>query len=224
MFVRKFDINTSGRDFAVGDIHGQFTALEQDLAAVGFDPRRDRLFSVGDLVDRGPESERALEWLDYPWFHAVMGNHEDFVCRHEAIGRVLHVLNGGEWFWRLEEADRQRYVQRFRKLPLALEVAAGNGRVGIVHAECPVSHWDDLPAVMEDEGAREYLLSSRRRVELADSSWVNGITAVVVGHNVVGRQPLQLGNVVHIDTGGWTRGGGFTLLDLDSLVKQFDKR
>jgi serine/threonine protein phosphatase 1 len=60
----------------VGDIHGHFQRLQQCLEAVGFDPAVDRLFSVGDLVDRGPHSEAALDWLAQPWFHAVQGNHE----------------------------------------------------------------------------------------------------------------------------------------------------
>ena len=52
----RFAQNTVGRDFAVGDIHGCFTELQRGLEAIGFDPSTDRLFSVGDLVDRGPES------------------------------------------------------------------------------------------------------------------------------------------------------------------------
>ena len=52
--------NALGRDFAVGDVHGCFTRLQQGLDQLGFDPTRDRLFSVGDLVDRGPECESVL--------------------------------------------------------------------------------------------------------------------------------------------------------------------
>ena len=63
--------NEQGRDFAVGDVHGCFTRLQDSLGRMGFDASRDRLFSVGDLVDRGPESEAALEWLAQPWFFAV---------------------------------------------------------------------------------------------------------------------------------------------------------
>ena len=38
--------NRLGRDFVIGDVHGCFRTLEQCLAAVRFDPERDRLFSV----------------------------------------------------------------------------------------------------------------------------------------------------------------------------------
>lgn len=76
MSVAHFSQNTLGRDIAVGDIHGCFSKLKTSLKRIRFDPSKDRLFSVGDLVDRGPESHHVLEWLDLSWFHAICGNHE----------------------------------------------------------------------------------------------------------------------------------------------------
>ena len=52
--------NPAGRDLAAGDVHGHFDTLEQALEQIAFDPVSDRLFSVGDLVDRGPRLEAAL--------------------------------------------------------------------------------------------------------------------------------------------------------------------
>ena len=51
--------NRMGRDFVVGDVHGCFRTLERCLRQVRFDRDRDRLFSVGDLVSRGPHSLEA---------------------------------------------------------------------------------------------------------------------------------------------------------------------
>lgn len=56
--VLRLPENTRGRDFVVGDIHGAFDKVEAAMAKVGFDVERDRLLSVGDLVDRGAESAR----------------------------------------------------------------------------------------------------------------------------------------------------------------------
>lgn len=75
--VLRMGRNRSGRDFVCGDIHGCFGALNSALCAHDFQPDRDRLFSVGDLVDRGPDSPSAFSWLDKPWFFAVRGNHEE---------------------------------------------------------------------------------------------------------------------------------------------------
>jgi len=49
-----FGENREGRDFVVGDIHGMFGHLRMLLKQVSFDAEVDRLFSVGDLVDRCP--------------------------------------------------------------------------------------------------------------------------------------------------------------------------
>ena len=66
-----------GRDLVIGDLHGHFDTLEHALAALAFDTARDRLFSVGDLIDRGPRSRDAIEWLTAGRFAgAVRGNHE----------------------------------------------------------------------------------------------------------------------------------------------------
>ena len=62
--------NRTGRDFVVGDVHGCFRTLEQALGQVGFDRERDRLFSVGDLVNRGA-NRRSFLWR---WFRVRYTN------------------------------------------------------------------------------------------------------------------------------------------------------
>lgn len=77
----KYEKNLIGKDYVVGDIHGSFSALEKLLFKIGFDKKKDRLFSVGDLVDRGNESYKSLEYLSYPWFYAISGNHEQIIIK-----------------------------------------------------------------------------------------------------------------------------------------------
>ncbi|MCW8994392.1 MAG: protein phosphatase, partial [Psychromonas sp.] len=48
--------NDQGRDFFVGDIHGKYGLLMLALSNVNFNANVDRLFSVGDLIDRGEAS------------------------------------------------------------------------------------------------------------------------------------------------------------------------
>ena len=61
---QKVKANETGRDFVVGDVHGMFDSVETALAKVDFHPERDRLFSVGDLIDRGPQSKDVVRFLD----------------------------------------------------------------------------------------------------------------------------------------------------------------
>ncbi len=220
--------NAVGRDLIVGDVHGCFTKLRAALDAVGFDPAADRLFSVGDLVDRGGESAEALEWLGQPWFFAVCGNHESMAVEFSA-GRIdagIYAANGGAWLIGMTPAERQPFVDAFAALPLALELETADGLVGIVHADCPTDDWVMLVYGLCDAGeeVREMVESAvlwnRGRVEAEISVPVRNIRAVVVGHTPVRAAPRVLGNVHFIDSGAWlpSLGADFVLLDAATLL------
>uniref|UniRef100_UPI003342B519 metallophosphoesterase n=1 Tax=Castellaniella defragrans TaxID=75697 RepID=UPI003342B519 len=219
--IQRFERNKVGRDFAVGDIHGHFTRLNAALDAVGFDPAKgDRLFSVGDLVDRGPECEKAIDWLAEPWFHAVRGNHEDIAIRYakgNPVDRAIYSRNGGDWFMALRSLTQKRFGAAFDDLPYAIEVETEGGIVGIVHANVPTSDWQFLgEELLFNRYARDRVMWDRGRIEAGDESEVVNIRAVVVGHTPL-KHVIQLGNVIHIDTGGWHLEGHFTLLNLSTL-------
>lgn len=228
--IRRFERNTVGRDLIVGDIHGHFTRLQAALDAVGFEPARDRLFSVGDLVDRGPECDAALEWLAKPWFYAVRGNHEDMAIRwpNGNMDRSNYVGNGGGWNVSNPPDVSREFAEAFAALPVAMEIDTPAGLVGIVHADCPFDSWPDFVASLEDpdlpnrmrKAVIEAALWSRERINAMARDEVVGVRAVVVGHTPVQRM-TSLGNVIYIDTGGWFpehRGDGrFTILDASTL-------
>lgn len=64
--------------YAIGDIQGCARTLERLLARIDFSPGRDRLWLVGDLVNRGPESLAVLRWAEAFSEHlvCVLGNHD----------------------------------------------------------------------------------------------------------------------------------------------------
>ncbi|MEZ5966235.1 MAG: metallophosphoesterase [Planctomycetota bacterium] len=66
----------SGRRIFVGDIQGCREPLARLLAAVAFDPAVDTLFPVGDLVNKGPDSEGTLRLLRDVDARPVLGNHD----------------------------------------------------------------------------------------------------------------------------------------------------
>jgi serine/threonine protein phosphatase 1 len=220
--IKRFAANTAGRDFAVGDIHGHFTRIQAALEGIGFDPAVDRLFSVGDLVDRGPESRDALDWLAKPWFHAVCGNHDDYVIHFDTCDVDSWICNGGSWFTGLSPFEQIAFAVQFAELPIAIEIDTPGGLVGIVHADCPVPSWDQLRSELEspENNTRLQLVLhscmwSRTRIQDGDTGGVEGLRALVVGHTPL-RFAAVLGNVYHIDTAGWLD-GYFTLLDLATL-------
>jgi len=64
--------------YVVGDLQGCAQAFDQLLEKIEFDPRRDELWLVGDLVNRGPDSLRALRRVIALGDRAktVLGNHD----------------------------------------------------------------------------------------------------------------------------------------------------
>lgn len=81
--------------YAVGDLQGCLQALQCLLKQVAFDPTRDRLWLVGDLVNRGPQSLETLRFLYNirESLMCVLGNHD------------LHLLAAGQNIERLKKAD-----------------------------------------------------------------------------------------------------------------------
>ncbi len=230
-----FPENLSGRDFVVGDIHGCFDKLEQLLWAIKFDRRKDRLFSVGDLVNKGRYSTDVLLWLNEPWFFPVMGNHEQIICSanyddHNDPGSDLALSKGGGWFFGADRSHALHIQARFRELPVAIEVAGKNGaRYGIVHGEPAGRDWELLVKsitepdescirfswVVEKCTMIEEIMWGRKAFKDRNKRFVKNITNVFVGHNRT-YELLTLGNVHYIDSGSYHEFGRLTVMNMES--------
>lgn len=77
--------------YAIGDIQGCFDSFQRLLESCAFNPTRDRLWLVGDLVNRGPQSLETLRFVKSLGSAAVtvLGNHDLY---------LLMVAEGGAKF------------------------------------------------------------------------------------------------------------------------------
>lgn len=128
--------------WVIGDLHGCYTLLMNELHRVDFDPTQDLLISVGDLIDRGAENVECLELLQMPWFRSVMGNHERLMI--DALSPAGNVnnwlMNGGQWFFMLDtdqEILARALVELVKRLPYIIELNTGHETIVIAHADYP---------------------------------------------------------------------------------------
>jgi bis(5'-nucleosyl)-tetraphosphatase (symmetrical) len=131
--------------WVVGDIQGCAVEFERLLKKIRFDPSRDELWSVGDIVNRGPDSPAALRlWLDTGG-RGVIGNHDIYalLAFADRTRRKLDTLRD-----LFDAPDAGELLAGLEKLPVLerLPGAAGGRDAWIVHAGVHPS-WTDLAAV-----------------------------------------------------------------------------
>ncbi len=216
-YLQRFNANMEGRDFVCGDLHGQVDELFKSMAEARFDPSRDRLFSVGDLIDRGEDSQIAFELLDKSWFFAIRGNHEammfsayesrdskDIAMWMNAGGRRW--IDDGQRFFQTNPSFCALLEQQKQKMPWSIEVSLKDGRrIGLIHAECPCKDWNQLEKVLSNtemagQSARYDALWSRSAKDPGAGAAIANIDLTVHGHTVVAK-PQRRFNSCYIDTG-----------------------
>ncbi|WP_347332965.1 metallophosphoesterase [Marinimicrobium locisalis] len=222
---QSFAANKKGVDYICSDVHGHFSLLEERLDRENFDPGVDRVFCLGDLIDRGPESELALNWLNYDWFFSIQGNHERMLI-NSVDQSSAHMFSqwyawGGAWAEALSHDELMQFYEAFVRLPVALEVdLPGGKKVGLVHAELPDScDWSDVKQILQSSDASDV----ERSLLTSDMLWrksqpfrtdptsiepVKNINHVFHGHTIVdfitthaNRTFMDLGSYLNDDIG-----------------------
>ena len=218
-----------GRDWVVGDVHGCFRTLSDALRAIEFREGEDRLLSVGDLIDRGPNSIEALAWLEGARFTAVtMGNHEAEMVRLLTTGEILAPPKPyQQWMRQIARQNLYRWYRALRALPLAITVETAHGRVGIVHCSTWRDSWSATLDTLEERSIAAInmvLLGIDERDKRAGptGNQVEGIDRVIAGHDPC-KQVERRGNVWCIDTGaGFPTMNRLTLARIDVDPPEFE--
>jgi bis(5'-nucleosyl)-tetraphosphatase (symmetrical) len=103
--------------YVVGDIQGCYDPLRHLLDKAGFDTATDKLWCVGDFINRGPKSLETLRFLKSlgPVFTGVLGNHD------------LHFLAAWSGAWSHQRSEKKEgkfeTLQALLKAPDCAELA-----------------------------------------------------------------------------------------------------
>ncbi len=108
--------------YAIGDLQGCFHSFQALLKQIQFNPERDRLWFVGDLINRGPGSLDVMRWIlaHQSSVVTVLGNHD------------LHTLVVAEGF---VSAHRSDTIQSLLDAPDAPELLGWLRQQPLVHFE-----------------------------------------------------------------------------------------
>jgi serine/threonine protein phosphatase 1 len=203
------------RYLAIGDIHGCFDALRALAGAIPF-IESDAVITLGDYVDRGPQSAAVLDWL-IAWqkrgsLIALRGNHDIM---------MLEARNGGEAYKRWLKEGGTATLKSYSPFDDA-------GRL----SDVPDEHWEFLEGLrpwyetpthlfVHANAYPDYPLAEQPDYmlyweQINDPSPHESGKVLVCGHapQKTG-EPLNFDHAVCIDT--WVHGGGWlTGLDVSS--------
>jgi len=153
--------------FAVGDIQGCLSCLERLLDSSGFQPGRDQLWAVGDLVNRGPQSLDTLRFCKSLGdnFRTVLGNHDLHLL---AVARGHRSPSHKDTLADILTArDRDDLLEWLRHQPL---VFSDHGFT-VVHAGIP-PQWS-IRKALKKAAEVEAILHSEQPGRLFDSMYGN---------------------------------------------------
>ena len=216
-------MTSSARLFAIGDIHGNLTALNALLTAIEPTPQ-DTLVFLGDFVDRGSDSKGVIDRIQDLMFSgvaqvvALQGNHEQALLMahlankdqgQESIDHHWRTTMGGQ-------ACVDSYVDgqvSADHIQFILQLSSFYETDRFIFTHAPIS--PTLP--VEQQTSAELFWRVCGQDELAQGrSHISGKT-LVNGHQALGRCPTKVGNAWFVDTGMPYANGWLSALELNSL-------
>lgn len=183
--------------FVIGDVHGCYFTFKK-LIAKNWDPEKEYLVQLGDLINKGPHSVKCLSYFrklqkKYPNRVILLrGNHEqmylDYFQKEKKNRFIASLLAEIQ----IQDLDERKIFKWLRKTPLSWE----NDKVLISHAgispQCKIPlREEDIRGVLYNRGG----LKNIGKLQIA-------------GHNIVeGNKPHfnPKENAWHIDTGAWLK-------------------
>lgn len=103
----------------MGDVHGCFLEFQELLKKISYNRNRHRLILVGDVINRGPDSWKTLQWIRANSVEMIRGNHEEafitYARRNISINSTLDELK------RQMADDLEAWLNWMESLPLYVE-------------------------------------------------------------------------------------------------------
>lgn len=209
------------RRLVIGDIHGNFQGLLDLLSLLDLN-RSDQVYFLGDLIDRGPDSSKVVDFVIEKDYRCLLGNHEQLMMAALANlspnSSVLPMWLQAGGKETLESYSSKQHLWEhlswFKSLPSYLDL----GDFWLVHAGIH----PDMP--LESQTAQEFCWIRRDFHTMSTPYFAN--KTIISGHTMTftfaGVEPGQIvqgAGWLGIDTGAYHPNSGWlTALDMSSLM------
>ena len=170
VLFQTFEKNEHGNDYIVGDLHGMYDLLMYHLKnSIKFNFNHDRLFIVGDLVDKGEQSVECLKLLKENWCYSILGNHDAMMIHSYYQNNYSSNLLGenekkylsyqendwlntyGDWFDVLFEEDQKELIKIALSMPLFIQIKTKQNKlIGLCHADYVYDDWNYIHQLIGD--------------------------------------------------------------------------
>lgn len=212
------------RQIVIGDVHGHYDGLCKLIDYCRIDPD-DRIYFLGDVIDRGPKSAEVVKWIRDRGYPCLMGNHEVMLLAAYNEGELDEIAlrhwlpSGGDTTLASygEEGVPPGDLEWFASLPSYLDL----GDIFLVHAG--VDPFRTLAQQTNEQFCwiREKFLSNQFAY-FPDKTIVTGHT---ITFTLPGLRPGEIAQGpgwIDIETGAYHKKSGWmTALDLtNALVYQ----
>ena len=149
----------------IGDVHGCYKSLLKVLEKIS--PSKDTsLYIVGDLINRGPESEKTLDFLiNNPMkIQCILGNHDlAFISFYH---KIFNKINEQDSYGQLtQNKNAVKWINWLRALPLCIS----NNEFTLVHAGL-YPYWS-LDENLQQADNLHHLLKSNNYVNELKKLW-----------------------------------------------------
>ena len=223
------------KTYCIGDLHGNYKGLIQAIDRSPFNPKEDKLITLGDYIDGGEHIEvlPIMEYLlELPNWEGVIGNHDFWMLEtiNEGWMYVEHIwyTQGGRQtlnsmgigtskeesmgISRILNGDCPEVVKKFlRSLHLYYE----QNNMVFVHAG-----WSSMSQRIEEswsyKNKKADLYWVRDFWYSANKSELPPYDKVFIGHTQDLDNPRKRGNVWNLDSGAGGIQGKVTVMDVDS--------
>lgn len=213
--------NKMTRRIFIGDVHGHYDALMILLDAIAPDTE-DRIYFVGDLVDRGPKSAQVVDFVMNSPCECILGNHEQMMVEVMSDPEIPEHFRQS-WLYSGGHATLKSYGEKgipeahlawMKNLPTHLDL----GDIWLVHAGVD-------PRLPLEQQTSEQFCWIRDEFHSAGKPFFEN-KLIITGHTITftipGVMPGKLARGLgwlDIDTGAYHRQSGW-LTGVDMLNKQ----